>query len=106
MNSCYGSSSVLTKSAGASCDVAPRSPTVTAEIKDLHTQLQALDDVTGKLRQILDPLMVNRPQPAEVCAQGVSPIPRCTIAGEIHAAVDLACNITAKCNDMLCCLDL
>lgn len=107
----YGSSGVLTQYAKESTLAPPGAPmrdgAVATEIRDLHAQLQALDDVTGKLRQVLDDLIVNRPQPMRAeCIAKDSPVDRCKVAGEIHAAVNLACNITAKCNDMLCCLDL
>lgn len=101
----YGSTHHLANQPPACSDI--REGTVAAEIRDLHAQLQALDDVTGKLRQILEPLIVNRPRPGTNEATGpCNPIDRCKVSGEIRAAVDLACNITAKCNDMLCSLDL
>lgn len=83
-----------------------REGTVAAEIRDLHAQLQQLDDVTGKLRVRLDELMVQRPTKEIGTPEEDDPVSRCKVAGEIHAAVGLAFNITAKVTDMLCCLDL
>jgi|SRR6185503_1958438 len=107
----YGSNSVLAQPYQGAQTNAPtpdvREGTVSAELRDLHAQLQALDDVTGKLRQRLDAVMVPRPVSTQAVGGGpANPISRCEVAGGIHAAVDLACNITAKCNDMLCCLEL
>lgn len=100
----YGSSHHLANQAAPPSDI--REGTVVAEIRDLHAQLQALDDVTGKLRQRLDAVMVPRPVSNQAGGGPSNPISRCEVAGGIHAAVDLACNITAKVNDMLCCLEL
>lgn len=105
----YGSNAVLTQYSGVQATAPPadiREGTVAAEIRDLHAQLQALDDVTGKLRLRLEGVVVQRPTAQAVQGTPANAISRCGIAGEIHAAVDLACNITAKCNDMLCCLEL
>lgn len=109
----YGSGSVLkqyeqyAKESTLAPPVAPmRDGSVAMEIRDLHAQLQALDDVTGELRQVLDSLMVDRPRPDNAIKESANPTDRCKVAGEIHAAVDLARNITAKCNDMICCLDI
>ena len=99
----YGSSHHLAPSADGPRDI--REGTVVAEIRDLHAQLQALDDVTGKLRSRLCAVVVDRPTAAQ-CEAPKDPVQRCELAGQIHAAVDLACNITCKVNDMLCCLEL
>jgi len=97
----YGSSHHLANQTVSSI----REATVSAEIRDLHSQLQALDDVTGKLLARLEGVFVERPAAAQVDAPA-APIVRCKLAGEIHAAVDLACNVTAKVNTILCGLEL
>ena len=102
----YGSSHHLAPTMSApACDV--REGTIGAEIRDLHAQLQAMDDVTGQLRLRLENVVLNRPTGSNKCdAAPCNPVQRCEVAGQIHAAVDLACNITAKVNDMLCSLEI
>ena len=99
----YGSSSHLAPSSPAT---EIREGSVLAEIRELHAQLQQLDDLTGKLRSKLSPAMLDRPLAQGAQGPVGNPIQRCEVAGQIHAAVDLACNISAKVTDMLCCLEL
>jgi len=81
--------------------------TVAAEIRDLYVQLQALDDVTGRLRLGLAMVITDRPVPVPEepgsCREAAT---RCELAGQINAATTLASNITTKVSDILRNLDL